>query len=132
MASHTPSRRGVPVLCIEDEEELRLDLVEELEDAGFAVDAAATGEAGLELFAAGSYALILCDIRLPGMSGIDVLSKVRAAPDRSATPFIVMSAYNDLPLRHDLAGACMSAFLVKPVDYQDLLQQILSLLPPSH
>lgn len=122
-------RQGISVLCIEDEEELRLDLMEELEDAGFTVTGADSGESGLNLLAVNTFTIVLCDVRLPGISGIDVLTSIRQPMARNdVTPFVVLSAYDDQLLRRKLEAAGASAFLVKPVDYRHLIRQILVLV----
>lgn len=128
MSGPSAARHSITVLCIEDEEELRLDLVEELQDAGFLVTGVDSAEAGLELLSAQAFSIILCDIRLPGLSGLDVLKQVRQKhSDHSLVPFIVLSAYDDPPLRCSLRSHGASAFLIKPVDYRNVVDQILAL-----
>lgn len=115
---------GTSVLCIEDEEDLRLDLVEELRDAGYHVGSAESGEAGLALLAETAYALVICDVRLPGISGLEVLARIRADAQQSLTPVIILSAYDDTDLHRSLAGASACVFRAKPIDYEDLLNQV--------
>lgn len=121
--------RNITVLCIEDEAELRLDLMEELQDAGFTVMGADSAEAGLALLRAQTFSIILCDIRLPGLSGLDLLKQLQQQQSNdSRVPFIVLSAYDDQALRCSLRLHGASAFLVKPVDYQALIEQILTVV----
>ncbi len=112
------------ILCIEDEEDLRLDLVEELHDAGYRVSSATSGESGLALLAEAAYALVICDVRLPGISGLEVLTRIRADPLRCKTPVIILSAYDDAELHRRLGSGAASVFRAKPIDYQDLLNQV--------
>lgn len=131
MNQPSTARESITVLCIEDEEELRCDLVEELRDAGFTVTGVESAEAGLEILSSQTVSIIICDIRLPGLSGLDVLKHVRQQQsDPDHTPFIVLSAYDDQPLRCSLRSHGATAFLVKPVDYQALIAQILALAAP--
>lgn len=125
-------RHEICVLCIEDEEELRLDLVEELEDTGFAVTGVESGEAALELLQRETFSVILCDIRLPGMSGIDLVKWIRQEQNqRSHIPVIVLSAYDDEPLRCSLRSNGVSVFLVKPVEYEAVIDHVLALVSPT-
>ena len=75
------------ILIIDDETSIRSSLKGILEDEGFSVRTAETGEEGLELLKGQSFDLILLDIWLPEMNGIDVLKKVKAMEDN---PQVVM------------------------------------------
>lgn len=115
-------RRRPLVLCIEDEADLRSDLVEELEAADYAVLEAGSGEAALALLARETPDLVLCDVTMPGLSGYDVLRTLRERrPDLADVPFVFLTALAD---RKDVvegkrAGA--DDYLVKPIDYDVLL-----------
>jgi DNA-binding NtrC family response regulator len=70
------------ILVIDDEAAIRSSLQGILEDEGYAVQTAETGEEGLDLLGKGSFGLVLLDIWLPKMSGLDVLAEIRKAEDR--------------------------------------------------
>lgn len=132
MKQGPPPAVAISVLCIEDEDELRLDMLEELEAAGFAATGVASGEQALLQLSAQAYSIVLSDIRLPGMSGLDVLANIRKAQSASSTiPFVILSAYDDVHLRESLAVSRATAFLVKPVDYDDLIDTIQALTRPK-
>ena len=107
------------ILCIEDEELLREDLVEELGDAGHNVIQAANGRNGLEMILAERPDLVLCDINMPDMNGFELLTALRNDhPEFDETPFIFLSALAD---RKDvIAGKRLGAddYLTKPVDFE--------------
>ncbi len=125
MTQASAQAAAVSILCIEDEEELRLDLLEELEAAGFTVTGAANGEHGLALLSQYPFAIVLCDIRLPGMSGLEVLARIRAErTTRPHTPCVILSAYDDFALRESIMQSGAAAFMVKPVDYEQLISAI--------
>lgn len=131
MTQASAQAAAVSILCIEDEEELLLDLLEELEAAGFSVTGAANGEHGLALLSQYPFAIVLCDIRLPGISGLEVLARIRAELSRDTertarphTPCVILSAYDDLALRECIMQSGAAAFLVKPVDYEHLISTI--------
>jgi len=85
--------QGAKILTIEDDAALRQNIVDYLDDAGFEVIAAENGKIGLELFRKEKPDLVLTDIQMPELSGLEVLSKV--AKESSQTPVIVMSEAGD-------------------------------------
>lgn len=78
------------VLCLEDDQDLRRDLVEELEDAGFRVVAAANGRKGLELLAENQVDVIITDVMMPELDALEFLQAMRET--RSDIPVLVVSA----------------------------------------
>lgn len=68
------------ILCVEDEADLRADLCEELVASGYLVDEAGNGRDALSELKAQTYDLVLCDITMPYMSGLDLLKEVRKEP----------------------------------------------------
>ena len=78
------------ILIVEDEEEIRLGLCDNLEFEGYRVDMAADGEEGLEKILNNNYDIILLDLMLPGMSGFDLCKEVRLR--RISTPIIMLTA----------------------------------------
>ncbi len=126
MRDNTTHRSGRPlILCVEDERELRRDIVDELSEAGYAVIEAGDGEQALEMLETTRPDLILCDIAMPGISGYDVLEAERAKGSEHADiPFVFLSAYADA--RHVVEGKQLGAddYLVKPIDYDLLLSTV--------
>lgn len=82
----------VRVLVVDDEPSFREGLRVALESEGFVVDVAVDGEEALELFDANNPDLVLLDVMLPRMSGIDVCRRIRAVAD---TPVIMVSARHE-------------------------------------
>ncbi|NNM81223.1 MAG: response regulator transcription factor [Burkholderiales bacterium] len=113
------------ILCIEDDEETSSLLVEELVDRGFDVCAAADGQEGLAAILRERPDLVLCDISMPGMSGFEVLDRLKAlAPRFLGMPFIFLTALTDR--ENELRGRRLGAddYVCKPVDF-DLLHEII-------
>lgn len=113
------------ILCVEDEEDLRRDIADELTEAGYHVVEARNGEEALERLEEIRPDLILCDISMPGLNGYEVLKATQArAPDHADIPFVVLSALADP--REVVEGKQRGAddYLVKPVDYNLLLATI--------
>jgi DNA-binding NarL/FixJ family response regulator len=112
------------ILCVEDEEDLRTDLAEELELANYNVLQAANGNEALALLEDHRPDLVLCDITMPGLSGYDVLKAMRDRGGMADVPFIFLTALSE---RNDvLVGKQAGAddYLVKPIDYEILLATI--------
>ncbi|HAS50323.1 MAG TPA: fused response regulator/phosphatase, partial [Gammaproteobacteria bacterium] len=83
------STRAVRVLTIDDEPMIREVLATYLEDSGFAVSQASNGPDGIDLIRREPPDLVLCDLRMPGMDGLQVLATVtREFPD---LPILVVS-----------------------------------------
>jgi two-component system nitrogen regulation response regulator NtrX len=82
------------ILIIDDEKAIRNVLKEILSSEGFAVDEAGDGEEGLKKFAAGGFDVILCDIKMPKVDGIEFLQKVMDAG--TDTPVIMISGHGNI------------------------------------
>lgn len=123
------SDRQRTILCVEDEADLRHDLVEELVAAGYRVIEAGDGREALQKLETAQPDAILCDITMPELGGYELMAKLRTdRPDLAEVPFIFLTALADRAdvLHGKNAGA--DDYLVKPVDYDDLLATIRSRL----
>lgn len=113
------------IVCIEDDPGTRELLVEELEEAGFSVDAFDNGADGLAALAGGRPDLILCDIDLPALSGFDILRSIpEIGLEFRAIPFIFLTAYGQ---RENLIAARRLGcddYIVKPIDFELLVETI--------
>jgi CheY-like chemotaxis protein len=112
------------VLCIEDEPELRADLVEELRDAGYETHEAGNGAQGLSAILRLRPDLVICDVTMPDMNGIDMFHLVRREhPSCAPTRFIFLSALEDVASRIE-DGFHLDACLTKPIDYATILNLV--------
>ncbi|WP_417790228.1 PP2C family protein-serine/threonine phosphatase [Terasakiella pusilla] len=113
------------ILCIEDEDNLRRDICEELRDTGYEVIEAADGVEGLHLLQTQRPDLVLCDIRMPRMDGHELLSKVRTCNAQwGNVPFIFLTAFGE---RDDMLKGLRDGaddFLTKPIDFDVLLVRV--------
>jgi two-component system, OmpR family, response regulator MtrA len=113
------------LLFIEDDDQIRVALSWALEDEGYTVGQAANGVEGLAAFAAGTYDLVLLDLRLPDRSGFEVCREIRAS---SIVPIIVVTAQTDT---HDLVAGLEAGaddYVTKPVVAKELAARIRALL----
>lgn len=118
------------ILLIEDDESLRENLAEALEFEGFEVQVATGGREGLELVRRVTPDLIVCDVLMPGITGLNVVQEIRAMPGAIAqVPIILFSAlaHKD-EIRIGLAVGA-SLYLTKPCSLSELIGKARSLLP---
>lgn len=121
--------RMAKILLIEDEAPVREMLLDELTVQGHKVVEAANGEEGLKMFLELEPDLVLCDRAMPGMSGYDVLERIRGAhPQFEDVPFIFLTALTDPRDKAAVDHLRPAAYIEKPVDFGMLTDQINALL----
>jgi DNA-binding NtrC family response regulator len=107
------------ILVIDDEKGIRNTLKEVLEYEGHQVDVAGNGPEGLELFRGSNYDIVLCDIKMPEMDGIEVLEKLNAySPD---APVIMISGHGNIDTAVEAIKKGAYDFIEKPLDLNRLL-----------
>ena len=118
------------ILCIEDEADFRLNIVEALEDAGFAALEAVDGAEGLTAVRLHRPDLVLCDMAMPVMNGQQFLTNLRreAEAEVSATPTVFLSALGDTEIVSSVTALGADGYLVKPISVPELLAVVAELL----
>jgi DNA-binding NtrC family response regulator len=112
----------VSLLLVEDEEDVRLNILEFLQMHFDSVHAAASGEEGLETFLRDKPDIVLTDIRMPGMGGLEMASRIKeSSPD---TPVIILSALYEKDLLEKAIDIGIDKYVRKPPDYEKLLKAI--------
>ena len=117
------------ILIVEDEEQMRLGLRDNLEFEDYKVDMAADGEEGLEKILNNNYDLIILDVMLPKMSGFDVCKEVRSR--EIATPILMLTAKGeeiDKVLGLELGA---DDYITKPFSLREVLARIKAVLRRS-
>ncbi len=110
------------ILYVEDEEQTRTLVAEELRQEGYTVDQAEDGEAAIGLLSGRSYDLLLLDIRMPRKSGLDVLAFIR---DQDRHPRVIMlTAVDDLTSAIQAVKLGANEYLTKPFRLEQLLAAI--------
>ena len=107
------------ILIIDDEKAIRNTLKEILEFENYTVDQAEDGPAGLDLLIQQRYDVVLCDIRMPKMDGLEVLTRAQAMGTDAA--FIMVSAHGNIETAVDATKKGAYDFLSKPPDLNRLL-----------
>lgn len=110
------------VLIIEDDESARNKLAIEIKKEGFVALTAENGRIGMELFDKELPHVVLSDLKMPEMSGMEVLKKIKLVSPE--TPFILMSSYGDMDTVMEALREGAFDYIRKPIDL-DLLIQIL-------
>lgn len=107
------------ILIIDDERAIRNVLKDILTNEGFKVDEAADGEEGLKKIAGASYDLVLCDIKMPKIDGLEFLQKVTET--NPETPVIMISGHGNIETAVDAVKKGAFDYISKPPDLNRLL-----------
>ncbi|MBL29775.1 MAG: response regulator [Flavobacteriaceae bacterium] len=112
------------ILIIEDEEPIRRVLVRILteEDSLFEVDEAIDGKDGLKMLSNNNYDLVLCDIKMPKLDGIEVLEKVKIS--KKTLPFIMLTGHGNVSTAVEAMKLGAYDFISKPPDLNRLLNSV--------
>jgi two-component system response regulator QseB len=114
------------LLLVEDDPQLSEMLVDLLTEAGYTVDHAADGQAGLHLGLTRDYQVIVLDRRLPAIEGVDLLRRLRGRG--VMTPALVLTARASVADRVEGLDAGAEDYLTKPFDIDELLARVRALL----
>jgi len=114
------------VLIVEDEVELCRMLADQIRNIGLDVDAVFNAEDGIKNYQESDYWLVLTDIRLPGMDGVQMMGKMKIEKPDKQTTFFVMSGFSDYSL-NEIKDKGAHDFFEKPGDLSRLVGSIKSL-----
>ncbi len=109
------------VLVVDDNLSIQKLVSVNLQARDYAVDVAGTGEDALRLFKEGAYDLVILDLILPGMSGIDVCALIRQV---SEVPIVVLSAREDEELKVHALDTGADDYVTKPFSPKELLARV--------
>jgi len=107
------------ILVIDDERAIRNVLKDILSNEGYKTDEAADGEEGLKKFLAGSFDVVLCDIKMPKMDGLEFLMK--ASESNPDTPIIMISGHGNIETAVEAVKKGAFDYIAKPPDLNRLL-----------
>lgn len=110
------------ILIVEDEEKIARVLQLELEYEGYGVTIKHNGTEGLEAAAEGGHSLVLLDVMLPGLSGLEVLRRLRKTDQQ--TPVILLTARDSIPDKVTGLDIGANDYVTKPFEIEELLARI--------
>jgi len=110
---------GAKILIVDDEETLRTLVKYELENQGFDIHDVATGEAALEYLAKNRADVVILDIKMPEMGGLEVLQKIKQ--EDLARKVIMLTGVGELKIARESLELGASDFMSKPFEMSNLL-----------
>ncbi|MBI4907351.1 MAG: response regulator [Acidobacteria bacterium] len=112
------------LLVVDDDADLRDVIARRLRRAGFHVETAVDGKDALSMVRQSAYDLILLDLNMPGLTGLQVLSVLRETYSRRTLPIVMLTAQSDeaTVLRAGVLGA--NDYIRKPVDFHLAVEHI--------
>lgn len=119
------------ILHVEDNSHLRWLVTEILEFEGYEVLGTENGLEGVALAHDTHPHLILMDIQLPGISGLEAASRIKSAPELADVPIIAVTAGSDQSQRDHFLASGFAECLFKPFDAADLLEMVHQLIGQS-
>lgn len=120
------------ILIVEDNPDSRQLACWILEDAGFVVVAAETGEQALQLIQSQTFSLVLMDISLPKMDGKEATRAIRAIKHLKDLPILALTAHAIQEERDAIVASGVTDLLTKPVDEDALIYRVNELLNIDH
>ena len=114
---------GKSILVVEDDELMRSFLTTILREDGYRITEAGNGQEGLERFLAGAYDLVITDLRMPGLSGLDLL--LTGKKEKPETRWIIMTAFGSIGNAVEAMKAGLSDYLTKPFRDPEELRHVI-------
>jgi signal transduction histidine kinase len=118
------SSQAPKILVVDDNAENRALAQATLDDEGFRVVLAQTGEDALESFRKEAPDCVLLDVRMPGMDGLEACTRIRALPGGAETPIVFLTALRDVDTFDRAIAAGGDDFLTKPVRPNELVARV--------
>ncbi len=117
------------ILIIEDDDEMRSLLEDFLKEEGYRADSAPNGPEGLRKASEESFDLVITDIRMPGLTGLDILSTIKKF--RGEMPVVVITAFGGEEVYRRSIARGADAYLEKPIHFSKLRCLLHDLVPPK-
>jgi CheY-like chemotaxis protein len=114
------------ILVVDDEENIRILYKLDLEDEGYEVEIASSGEEALEKLKVFPADLVTLDIKMPGIGGIETLHQIKSMPGERRIPVILCTAFEEY--KQDFSTWASEAYVVKSHDLTELKNIIKNLL----
>ena len=122
--SHVSARR---ILVVDDDPAIRLLLSKLLEPYGYLVETVESGEIALEVFNVQTFDVIMVDLQLQGITGLEVASVIRS--QNATIPIALITGMAHILNEYDLDKAGITKLFTKPFDLDDIVNWLQSVLP---
>jgi two-component system, cell cycle response regulator DivK len=119
---------NLTVLVVEDNDDSRYLMRLELERLGYLVSEAENGVKAVEMALREHPDIILMDLTLPQMDGLEATARIRADPEMSEVPIIAVTAHQENDFREEAKASGFNAYVTKPIDGSWLSELIKGLL----
>ena len=110
--------KDIRILVVDDEPMMSDSLRQHLTEEGYTVDVSSSGTQAIDLFDGGAYHLVICDLQLPDMDGLELLRHMKDA--RPATEVIVVTGYGSVQAAVEAIKSGAFYFVEKPFDFEEL------------
>ncbi len=110
------------ILVIDDDDQLRISFCKLLRDENYAVVSAASGEAGIDIVRQNELDLVILDMRLPGMNGIETFKQIKVIDGK--LPVIIVTAFGTTDIAIEATKMGAYDYVLKPFDVQEMLNLI--------
>ncbi len=121
--------KKIQILYVDDEQNLRHLVKEQLSGEGYAVETADDGDTAIDMIKKHEYDVVLLDIRMPRVSGLDVLKYIRA--QKLHCRVLMLTAVDDLSVALEAVKIGANDYLTKPYEVNTLLSSIHRLTAPA-
>lgn len=118
------------VLVIDDDDDLRTLVVRVVKQAGYGVDSAADGQAGLDRLAERTYDVIVCDVRMPGMDGVTFYREVERRDPAAARRVVFMTTHVRSEEYRDFLWGVHAPVLNKPFTLDEFRSTLAQIVGP--
>lgn len=122
---------GAKILVVEDEPDIMRIITHTLQSAGHQVIPAYGGEDALRKVKSHKPDLILTDLAMPKVSGVEVIEAIKGDPETSAIPIIAVTAHVWDGIAQSAGQAGCDGYISKPFNMKQLLQEVAKHLPPA-
>lgn len=118
-------------LVVEDEEDIKQLLLEELEDRGYQVSVADNGEIAMQIVAEQKPDIIFVDVYMPVMNGLDLIARLKRDPELDDIPMVLVTVMNALDTEENARKLGVEFFITKPWERCDLDAALDHVFKPS-
>ena len=122
--------QNLSILCVEDEEGVRKPIVNTLKYYFGKVYEASNGQEGLDIYEQYMPNIILCDIQMPVMDGLEMIKRIRK--EDNTTPIVLLTAHNSEEYLMQLINLHIQHFILKPINSTSLEEALVNALSGRH